>query len=437
MRKVNLRNVDPAIDDPDASTWSHPTLNRHSAPEVVANFKRRVPPRMPKPRKRDLEAGGLSPGVSRPPMGMGNLPLSAPVKGGLSPGRSRGFSAPGSFTPLSTSAAPGWSSGYPRGAIPPPLTVPGGGDGSHHGAAGYGASHQHPITPIEEPSQSQFGNMPYSAHSSAATQFSPYGEQPSNHSGWQYSNGSTGGGHHSSSASSLSSLLNPSSSGGYSRNGPSSTTSSSYASPFSMPMHPDHNGPLSPDSRPTTGYSMSSVSSSMAGGPGGYDDFSRPNSSHHMGSGRPDSPSSRPGSKAGPYNRAPGGLSVRRERSHSQAVAPYPSPYDNRPGSSGHIDDGHGMPRVRSMIQLPSVNNPGNGADQYHSGAGGFPHQQPGASGHADFAYSAGGEQPGHGGMNDSWGRPGTGASSISATSAGTPPAHDQGGYDANIHRCE
>ncbi|KAF8954312.1 hypothetical protein BDZ97DRAFT_490303 [Flammula alnicola] len=28
MRKVNLRNIDPAIDDPDASTWSHPTLNR-------------------------------------------------------------------------------------------------------------------------------------------------------------------------------------------------------------------------------------------------------------------------------------------------------------------------------------------------------------------------------------------------------------------------
>src|SRR6266699_7055092 len=31
---------------------SHPTLNRHSPPEVVASFKRRVPPRLPKPRKR-------------------------------------------------------------------------------------------------------------------------------------------------------------------------------------------------------------------------------------------------------------------------------------------------------------------------------------------------------------------------------------------------
>ena len=63
MRKVNFRNVDPAIDDPDASTWCkwngyhisaldlrsnfsslvHPTLNRHSPPEVIANFPRASP----------------------------------------------------------------------------------------------------------------------------------------------------------------------------------------------------------------------------------------------------------------------------------------------------------------------------------------------------------------------------------------------------------
>ena len=35
-----------------ASVTAHPTLNRHSPPEVVANFKRRVPPRLPKPRRR-------------------------------------------------------------------------------------------------------------------------------------------------------------------------------------------------------------------------------------------------------------------------------------------------------------------------------------------------------------------------------------------------
>nr|VWO96442.1 SKN7 [Ganoderma boninense] len=43
MRKVNLRNVDPAIDDPDASTLSHPIPSRHSPPEVVADFERCVP----------------------------------------------------------------------------------------------------------------------------------------------------------------------------------------------------------------------------------------------------------------------------------------------------------------------------------------------------------------------------------------------------------
>jgi hypothetical protein len=60
MRKVNLRNVDPAIDDPDASTWSHPTLNRHSPADVVANFKRRVPPRIPKSKKRAEEAAAAA-----------------------------------------------------------------------------------------------------------------------------------------------------------------------------------------------------------------------------------------------------------------------------------------------------------------------------------------------------------------------------------------
>ncbi|KAJ7914607.1 kinase-like domain-containing protein [Mycena leptocephala] len=46
VRNVKLSDADPAIDDPAASTWSHATLDRHSPPEVVANFKR-----LPKPRK--------------------------------------------------------------------------------------------------------------------------------------------------------------------------------------------------------------------------------------------------------------------------------------------------------------------------------------------------------------------------------------------------
>src|SRR6267154_6787996 len=97
MRKVNLRNVDPAIDDPDASTWcksaslpqtptslltihgtaAHPTLNRHSPPEVVANFKRRVPPRLPKPRKRDTQEPPTIP-PPRTAIGMGPVPLTVP-----------------------------------------------------------------------------------------------------------------------------------------------------------------------------------------------------------------------------------------------------------------------------------------------------------------------------------------------------------------------
>ncbi|TCD71316.1 hypothetical protein EIP91_011087 [Steccherinum ochraceum] len=77
MRKVNLRNVDPAIDDPDASTWSHPTLNRHSPPEVVANFKRRVPPRLPKPRKRD-SADTNNMQAPRSAVGMAPLPSVDP-----------------------------------------------------------------------------------------------------------------------------------------------------------------------------------------------------------------------------------------------------------------------------------------------------------------------------------------------------------------------
>lgn len=81
MRKVNLRNIDATIDDPDASTWctwdplnhdpvhsfvfaAHPTLRRNSPADVIANFKRRVPPRLPKPRKRPEDAA-LTSGAPR------------------------------------------------------------------------------------------------------------------------------------------------------------------------------------------------------------------------------------------------------------------------------------------------------------------------------------------------------------------------------------
>ncbi|EIW77773.1 hypothetical protein CONPUDRAFT_61537, partial [Coniophora puteana RWD-64-598 SS2] len=129
---------------------------------------------------------------------------------------------------------------------------------------------------------------------------------------------------------------------------------------------------LSPDSRPTTGHSLSSVSSlpyeeahhhgyhSMA-----HDDYSRPGSSHHL-------PRSFP-SSAVVEQVCP--LSIRRPRCHSQVMSPYSSPYDHsdHPSTSPHpIDDGS-MPRVRSMIQLPSADyNFGGGVSQ------------------PEFAYSAG-----------------------------------------------
>jgi hypothetical protein len=149
MRKVNLRNVDPAIDDPDASTWcksslvcfnmlhilstftpslAHPTLNRHSPPEVVANFKRRVPPRLPKPRKRDVQDHASIP---RTAMGIGPVPLTVPssvanhnklVSSAVS-GRARGFSLPSSMAPLNQGNTNGWGNNYNRSALPP-LMVP-------------------------------------------------------------------------------------------------------------------------------------------------------------------------------------------------------------------------------------------------------------------------------------------------------------------------
>ncbi|KAF5388038.1 hypothetical protein D9615_000234 [Tricholomella constricta] len=435
MRKVNLRNVDPAIDDPDASTWSHPTLNRHSPPEVVSNFKRRVPPRLPKPRKRDLQDPPAIP-PPRSAIGIGPVPLTVPSSVGPSShkpgmgGRARGFSAPGSFTPLSQGGTAGWGTSYPRSALPP-LTVPSDPPHISHGNL-YNSPHTlHPITPTDEsPTSAGFNAM--SSYSTSnrdmmvpSSQY-PYQEPPT----WSYSqnnNGST-----SSHNGSLSSLLNPSG-GGYSR--PTPTINTSYASPFSsMPMQAEHSASsLSPDSRPTTGYSMSSVSSLPYHDDHLQHDYSRPNSSHH----RPISPS-RPHSSKSSY--PSGSLSVRRARRHSQAMSPYPSPYDHndhqRPSTSPQPVDDHqssGIPRVRSMIQLPSVDNYSFNPSQ------------------ADFAYSAVPGTVTHSSsmdsMNDGHGwnhrnvRPSTSTSSISAashtssTQAATPPVPDNYHPDTDINR--
>ena len=449
MRKVNLRNVDPAIDDPDASTWckflvpllsltlnfslsvAHPTLNRHSPPEVVANFKRRVPPRLPKPRKRDHQETPPIP-PPRSAIGMGSVPLSIPSSVASShkigvAGRARGFSAPGSFTPLSQGGSAGWGTSYPRSALPP-LTVPSDPPHISHGNS-YNHSPQayHPITPTDDAPHSAGGysSMPSYSNSNrdmivSSSQY-PYQEQ----NNWSFS--PTTNGSSSSHNGSLSSLLNPSSSG-YSR--PTPTINTSYGSPFSsMPMHSEHSGSsLSPDSRPNTGYSMSSVSSIPPYQDEHLHDYSRPNSSHH----RPISPVRPHSSKS---NYPAGSLSVRRARRHSQAMSPYPSPYDQseqqRPSTSPQpVEDHHssGMPRVRSMIQLPSV-------DPYSF------------TSHADFAYSAIGHTASMDSMTDGgWNqrniRPSTSTSSISAAShassqAATPPVPENYHGDTDVNRCK
>ena len=410
MRKVNLRNVDPAIDDPDASTWSHPTLNRHSPPEVVANFKRRVPPRLPKPRKRDAQDQPPIP-PPRSAIGMGPVPLTVPSHKINPVGRARGFSAPGSFTPG------GWGPSYPRSSLPP-LTVPSDPPHLSHSTMYHSPHTLHPVTPSDEsPTSTTFNSYPsYSSYSQ---------HHPQEGTSWGFSPSS------SSHNGSLSSLLNPNPSSQYSQSNtsrPQPTINTNYSSPFSsMPMHhgQEHSASsTSPDSRPATGYSISSVSSMPYDDPSGYG--SRPSSSHH----RPASPSSRPqssNSKTYPQNSLP----IRRARRHSQAVSPYPSPYDHidqRPSTSPqplHENDhpAGGIPRVRSMIQLPSV-------DPYSFS----PH-------HADFAYSAAGTG---GPMNGSGnGRPSTSTSSISAAShtsssqANTPPVTDGYGGEGDINRCK
>ncbi|CAE6463696.1 unnamed protein product [Rhizoctonia solani] len=429
MRKVNLRNVDPAIDDPDASTWSHPTLNRNSPPEVVANFKRRVPPRLPKPRKRDqLDMSRVGPGSLAPGL---TVPSSThPMSLGMAQGkpRTRGFSAPslpfgfagtahlqpaGQPQPYYNVAPPQkWGGGASYGTSLPPLTVP----GEHNYGSSYGRH-------IDDP------HAPHYGHSS---------QYPPHHSSQQlpvlrdptyqypgYGTGAPGSGADTSSWSflppassltsshsgSLSSLLNP------------SANSGSYARPPSSGGF----GHGSPDSRPNTGYSVASSVSSIGGG--GYDGGEqnpfalRPTTvGGRDDSGRPLTPTSaggvRPGSSKG---NAPGAssLSIRngRPRRHSQ-VSPYPSPYSpyeseagSRPGTAP--DDHLGPQRSRSM------------AEPYGSFQSG--------PAPAEFAYSASGVDNGEW-MGQRVVRPGTSTSTMSGHSPAsnsalnTPPGIDDNG---------
>ncbi|KAH8824729.1 HSF-type DNA-binding-domain-containing protein [Flagelloscypha sp. PMI_526] len=472
MRKVNLRNVDPAIDDPDASTWSHPTLNRHSPPEVVANFKRRVPPRLPKPRKRDTsESQAIPPprsatGISPPPP----LNIPNPSNGGpgnpggkLTPvGRARGFSAPNPYNGATA----------PNTAGPPPPTWNG----------NYQHQHQRQIPPLTVPS-----NPPHMSHSSmyghsshSLQPISPAEESPSYHhmpsygnEGYSYTNGNgssepphwnsynANGASHNNSGS-LSSLLNPSGhSNGAPPNGysgrPTPTINTSYGGQFAhMPVEQSANSPISPDghSRPNTGYSMHSMAHRddpyMSPVAPGYD--SRPGSSHHRGH----SPGgNRPPSSSSHYPPS-SSLPIRRPRRHSQAAHPYASPYpeadrpetpqdaDQQPpgsaqGYSPELTATGSISRVRSMIQLPSVDPYGLGNQQsqpqfaFNAGMDMVPPSSAEAS--AGGAAPADWRAP----SSATGARPSTGASTISAASSGsqanTPPIQE-GVDSAKIHRC-
>lgn len=460
MRKVNLRNIDSTIDDPDASTWSHPTLRRNSPVDVIANFKRRVPPRLPKPRKRP-EDSALTSGAPRPA------------------GRARGFSAPGSYTqPQPTwQSATAFGQAHSRQALPPlaplstssdmpmyPSAPHSSGYVNHHTPLGNGLHHRsshgnllHPLTPAtpDDPhSPHHMNSGGYGGHSQGygsqagrdgAPLFLSGGQNSSHGSGYPYHQ-DTGGSSHSNWAF-LPPLQTNSTSG--QGNGAS----------------------VSPDSRPTTGYSVASSMSIP------YDDlnsdYGRPRSSAGrpmtptaMNSGRPLSSHSRPSSAIAPSVPPPPSshLRIGRARRHSQAVSPYPAPfYDmNNDGRPVTAPDNSSVHRVRSFGNLPQVD--AIGEESGGPGGGQAPFMGFNGSQH-DFAYSAGGNGPSSNldSMDSSWmngsshgshgpggpnngpvgngPRPGTGASTMSARSSAsatqTPPIMDAAfsGHENDINR--
>jgi len=405
---------------------AHPTLNRHSPPEVVANFKRRVPPRLPKPRKRADEMSSLV--APRSAVGLGPVPLTVPSSGNPSMpsirGRARGFSAPGAF--VGGQVGPHWNQPYSRTPLPP-LTVPSDG-------ASYGASH-HLSSPADD--SHSYG----SGYSGAPTVREPslymnssYTNGNSHSNNWDFpplntpSSQSHGG-------TSLSSLLNHPNNNYGSRLSISTNQVQSFNS-VSMP--PSSSSSLSPDSRPTTGYSATSSMSSLPYEPPSPSDA---DNSRDYDS-RPLTPNSlsRPHSaNKGNYAGGGGGIRMGRGRRHSQAVSPYPSPYetDTRPLSAPD----NSLPRTKSLMALSST------VDSYY-----MPPSQ------AEFAYSPASQEPAQqqqqDSMDTSWGasngnnnrvRPSTSQSSLSAAShssssaANTPPTTIDSYHpeSTDIHRCE
>lgn len=497
MRKVNLRNVDPAIDDPDASTWSHPTLNRHSPAEVVANFKRRVPPRLPKARsKRPEDMSSMV--APRSAVGLAPVSLTVPSSMPAIRGRARGFSAPGAFVSGQV-PQPHWNSQYSRTPLPP-LTVPS--DAGGAAAAGVLAPYGHPSAHLASPTDDSSSHSGYSSgypttvRESTGSLYlgsSPYGSTPpssQSSNSWEFPPLNTSG--MTSSATphpgpSLSSLLNHPSGGttpaggngsgnanGAAGYGSRLSISTSQVQPFNSLSMPSSSSSLSPDSRPTTGYSGTSSMSSLPyeppspSDPNGRD-YDHSHSHHSVHHHHPDSrpltpggslsrpPSAHKGGLGGPPSYGGGGngsngnagndglLGLRqRGRRHSQAVSPYPSPYDSeiRPLSA---PDASNLPRTKSLMALSD--------NSYY-----VPPAQ------AEFAYSPAPNGPDHHNSHvamDTSGtptsghwngvtattnriRPSTSQSSLSAAShssssaANTPPTTMESYPDTtDMHRCE
>ncbi|KAJ3863576.1 hypothetical protein EV359DRAFT_82235 [Lentinula novae-zelandiae] len=179
-----------------------------------------LPAQHGEPRKRDLQEQQQiipPPRSAIPELGPGN------------------FSTPGSFTPLSQSAASGdWILDYSRTLLPPP-TVPSEPHHMSHSAYGH-----HPLSPSEDSPTSPSYNHPSRAE---LLMHHNYSYQDTSGSQWFPSNRNLSTSHNSS----LSSFLNPSSNGSnaYNQNTrpmPTINTAvhsgSSYSSPFSsIPLH--------------------------------------------------------------------------------------------------------------------------------------------------------------------------------------------------------
>lgn len=234
-----------------ACMTAHPTLNRHSPPEVVKNFKRRVPPRLPKPRKRVSEQQ-IANAAPRSPTGLGSgvhlSTLSDDMDQSYKASRDRGSSAPDSYTPLppqpGNSLAPKI---YSRQCLPP-LIVPYDPSFPH----GMYSKSPHSLLPIPsaENGSSGYSPMPHSS-SNRDLMINP-SQYPSAQRNLR-SFSSVSSGSSSAASGSLSSLLNPSNS----NYPPARPTITNYAS--SLLSMPQSTLSLSPDSRPATDHIVSSI----------------------------------------------------------------------------------------------------------------------------------------------------------------------------------